>query len=104
MSPGSRPIQGTRPTSTSTRPTRAIKRPKPMRSLPRSFTVAGAWRAFEEPLLAGCRGGRLLAQMPVGFPGDPPPVGRAHDEAALQDVGFDHLGQSPRHDVHGAGD
>src|SRR5262245_58822673 len=43
MSPGNRPSQGTRPTSRSTTPARAMSRPKAMRILPR-FIVAGSMR------------------------------------------------------------
>src|SRR6266850_4685393 len=100
MSPGSRPIHGTRPTSTRTRPTRAIKRPKAMRILPTSFTESSR----EQSLLTQGRGGRLFAQMQVRLAGHPPSVGRAHDEADLQEIGLDHLGQRLGLVVDGGGD
>src|SRR2546426_12206264 len=99
MSPGRRPIHGTRPTSTSTTPARAIKSPKAMRILPTSFMTS-----FEEALLPGGGGGGLLAQVPVRLTGDASAVGRPHDEADLQEVGLDHLGQSLGLVVDGGGD
>src|SRR6059036_1675423 len=83
MSPGRRPIHGTRSTSTSTTPARAIRRPKAMRILPRSCT------SLEQALLTRGGGRRLFAQVAIGFAGDAASVRRPDDEADLQQVGLD---------------
>src|SRR5262245_50911202 len=129
MSPGSRPIQGTRPTSMSTTPARTMSRPKPMRILP-MFIVAGSMRpaciegglrqarpgsarrcslligrrarlgdhrpsaySLEKPLLAGGGGWRLLAEVTIGLARDAAAVRGADDEADLQQIRLDELGQ-----------
>src|SRR5438552_17071166 len=103
MSPGSRPSHGTRPTSTSTTPTRAIRRPKAMRILPTSFTTIRS-RLFEESRLARSRGSGLLARLGVRRGGQPTNSGRRHDEADLKETALDHHGQRLRLVVDGGRD
>src|SRR2546425_3776353 len=99
MSPGSRPIHGTRPAATSTTPTRASSTPNAMSALPTSFR-----RSLEETRLSGGRRRRLLAQVHVRLAGHAAPVRRPHDEADLQEIWLDHLGQRLRLVVDGGGD
>src|SRR5439155_7080441 len=99
MSPGSRPSNGTRPASTSTTPTRASSAPSAMSALLTSFR-----RSLEEAGLAGGRRRRLLAQVPVRLAGHAPTVRRPHDEADLEEIRLDHLGQRLRLVVDGGGD
>src|SRR5437867_12682696 len=61
-------------------------------------------RLFEEPLLAGGRGGWLLTQVQVRLAGHTPAGGRPHDEADLQEIGFDQLGEGFRLVVDGGRD
>src|SRR2546422_1649373 len=86
MSPGSRPIQGTRPASISTMPTTAMTAPTMTRARPTSDMVS-----LEEAALPAWRGGRLPLQMQVCLTCHPSPRRRSHDEADLQEIGLHQL-------------
>src|SRR6185436_20886797 len=68
MAPGRRPTHGTRPTSTSTTPARAMRRPKAMRILPMSFIVAGTVRP--DWVEGGLREARAGSARRCSWPGD----------------------------------
>src|SRR5256712_13706773 len=86
MSPGSRPIQGTRPASISTMPTTAMTAPTMTRARPTSDMVS-----LEEAALPAWRGGRLPLQRQVCLPCHPSPRRRSHDEADLPEIGLPQL-------------
>src|SRR5437899_10882048 len=86
MSPGSRPIHGTRPASISTMPTTAMTTPTMTRARPTSDMAS-----LEETTLPAFSGGRLPLQMHVCLTCHPPARRRAHDEADLQEIGLHHL-------------
>src|SRR3989442_9351248 len=86
MSPGTRPIHGTRPTSISTMPTTAMTTPTMTRARPTSDMVS-----LEEATLPAWRGGRLLLQVQVCLTWHPSARRRSHDEADLQEIGFHQL-------------
>src|SRR5438046_7882820 len=88
MSPGSRPIHGTRPASISTMPTTAMTAPTMTRARPTSDMAS-----LEETTLPALRGGRLPLQMQVCFTCHPPARRRAHDEADIQAIGLHHLSE-----------
>src|SRR3989442_13992007 len=86
MSPGSRPIHGTRPASISTMPAPGVTAPTMTRARPTPDRAS-----LEETALPALRGGRLPLQMQVCLTGHPPTRRRAHDEADLQEIGLHHL-------------
>src|SRR5262249_20034399 len=81
MSPGSRPIHGTRPASISPMPTTAMTTPTMTRVRPTSDMAS-----LEEATLPAWRRGRLPLQVQVSLAGDPPTRRRAHHEADFQKI------------------
>src|SRR5262249_54052225 len=81
MSPGSRPIHGTRPASISTMPTTAMTTPTMTRARPTSDMAS-----LEKAALPAWRRGRLPLQVHVALAGDPPTRRRAHHEANFQKI------------------
>src|SRR5437867_11809503 len=86
MSPGSRPIHGTRPASISTMPTTATTTPTMTRARPISDMAS-----LEEAPLPAWRSGRLPLQVQVCLARYPPPRRRADHEADLQEIRLDEL-------------
>src|SRR5262245_4354428 len=86
MSPGSRPIHGTRSASIRTMPTAAMTTPTMTRARPTSDMAS-----LEEATLPAWRRGRLPLQMHVCVTRDPPTRGRAHHEPDLQEIRLDQL-------------
>src|SRR5712691_4045724 len=91
MSPGKRPIQGTRPASINMKPTTAMTTPTMTSARPISDMAS-----FEEATLTAWGGGRLLPQVQVCLSGHTPPSRCAHHEADLQEVGLHQLGEGLR--------
>src|SRR5213593_202456 len=86
MSPGSRPIHGTRPASISTMPTTAMTTPPTTRARPMSDMAS-----LEEAPLPAWRGGRLPLQVQVCLTRHPPARRRADHEADFQEIRLDKL-------------
>src|SRR5512134_562121 len=92
MSPGSRPIHGTRSKNTSTSPRTAITTPSTTSARP-SSAIGVIVSLLKEGPLAGGDGWRLLAEVHVSLARDPAAARLARNEADLQQIWLDDLGQ-----------